>query len=404
MQVANRKHMASDAGRQLGILGGGQLGMFLCRAARSLGVRTTVLAPPRHESARHAADACICAPLDDPAAVGRLIQSCDVITFEIEAVPEVTLSLLARAEAAGEVLVHPKLATLKLLKDKGDQKDWMVREALPTLPHTLLDPGEQSAESLLAALEPPLVQKARQGGYDGKGVQMIATRAELAGLWPVPSVLEPMLGDCREVAVIVARGADGSLSAYPPVSMGFDDRFNAVHSVTCPAAIPDSLRSECERIARRCVDRLGAVGVFAVELFVDERDQVYINEISPRVHNSGHLTLEAFEASQFEQHVRAVMGMPLAPVVKRSGAAVMLNILYDNQWHGHCPEQPLSSCDDTGAQATRHWYGKSRGVAGRKMGHVTALGEGVGTATARALAAVTRLRTPRQERTGTTGA
>jgi 5-(carboxyamino)imidazole ribonucleotide synthase len=213
---------------------------------------------------------------------------------------------------------------------------------------------------------------------------MIRSPRDLEKLWPVPSVLEPLLENCREAAVIVARSSDGEIASYPAVSMEFDARFNAVASVTSPAVIPVELQETCEAVARRAVARLGAVGVFAVEFFIDEEARVYVNEISPRVHNSGHLTMEAFAASQFEQHVRAVMGLPLAPVAPRSSAAVMLNILFDLTWENQCKTPQGKLQVEAGPDTRLHWYGKSRGTEGRKMGHVTALGPSASLAAAKA--------------------
>ena len=370
--------------RRLGIVGGGQLGMYLCQAARSLGVKATVLMPRHQESATYEADAVIVANLDDIVALQHLIEASDVITFEWEAIPDETLQVLQSAVERGDVQVHPSLEALGLLRDKGSQKDWLVKEGLPTLPYSVVTPG---ADFSLAGQEVgtlPLVQKRCRGGYDGKGVQMIRSARDLKNLWPVPSVLEPLLENCREAAVIVARAANGEIVSYPSVSMEFDDRFNAVASVTSPAVIPVELQRTCEAVARRAVDRLGAVGVFAVEFFIDEVAGVYINEISPRVHNSGHLTLEAFAASQFEQHVRAVMGLPLAPVAQQSSAAVMLNILFDSTWEDQCKTLSGKLQVEAGPDTRLHWYGKSRGTKGRKMGHVTALGSSASLAAAKA--------------------
>jgi 5-(carboxyamino)imidazole ribonucleotide synthase len=238
----------------------------------------------------------------------------------------------------------------------------------------------------------PVVQKACLGGYDGKGVQMLRTEQELENAWPVASVLEPLLENHLEVAVIVARGNDGSLVSYPPVSMDFDERFNAVFSVRSPASVPAQVQHECEKIARRAVNALDGVGVFAVEFFIGDDNQVYINEISPRVHNSGHLTIEAFSASQFEQHVRAVMGLPLAPVVKQRECAVMLNILYDDSWIDACPPEPCCYPVKLSLLSHAHWYGKSAGTIGRKMGHITTLGNSAAYTEAEALKALASLR------------
>jgi 5-(carboxyamino)imidazole ribonucleotide synthase len=193
-------------------------------------------------------------------------------------------------------------------------------------------------------------------------------------LWNVPSYLEPALDPVRELSVVVCRDRDGTLDNYPAVSMTFDDRYNAVHSVTSPGEANPSLTETAERIALDAIGRLETPGVFAVELFVDAADHVTINEISPRVHNSGHLTLEAFDHSQFEQHVRAVMGLPLAPITPAAPAAEMLNILYDDRFEAACPSAPRVDEAPGPGTCRIYWYGKSTGQAGRKMGHITAAG------------------------------
>lgn len=357
--------------RRLGIMGGGQLGMFLCQSARELGVETIVHEANPGGSALPYADRSIVADLGDPAAVRRLIEASDVITFELEAIPDESLELLRAAESRGEVRVHPSIDTLARFKDKGVQKAWLQAEGLPTLPALTVHAGAIPEPLRDGRWALPVVQKAHRGGYDGKGVQLLRSEADLDRLWDIPSYLEPALAPCRELSVVVARDVHGELAAFPPVSMTFDPRYNAVFSVSSPARAAKPLVRAADRIAREAVGRLSTPGVFAVELFVDPDDHVTINEISPRVHNSGHLTIEAFEASQFDQHVRAVMGMPLAPIVPRAPASEMFNLLYDEGFRAACPPEP--GLVNTG-EAVIHWYGKSVGQAGRKMGHITATG------------------------------
>lgn len=361
---------------RLGIMGGGQLGMFLCQSARALGVRTTVLETNPDGSALPYANDTIVAALDDAEAVERLIEASDVVTFELEAIPDESLEQLRVAERAGRLRVHPSCDTLALFKDKGVQKRWLRDQGLPTLPFLDVVDGHVPDALSGGAWSLPVVQKAHRGGYDGKGVQLLRTAEDLERLWDVPSYLEPALDPCLELSVVVARDGDGGLRAFPPVSMTFDARYNAVHSVTSPAEVAPSLAGRARRIAQDAVGRLSTPGVFAVELFVDHQDHVTINEISPRVHNSGHLTIEGFRHDQFEQHVRAVMGRPLAPVTPVAPVAVMLNILYDDALEAACPSAPgvLERGEDIPVRV--HWYGKSTGQAGRKMGHLTAWGEG----------------------------
>lgn len=359
---------------RLGIIGGGQLGMYLCEAARELNVHTTVLMTGATQSAAFAADACIVASLGDTSAVKQLIDLSDVITFELEAVPQETLQLLQDAVEKGELRVNPGVATLRLLQNKGLQKSWLKDQSIPTLPFVRAESRATFFSKLSSVLEFPLVQKSCQGGYDGKGVQMIPTEDDLHMAWPVDSIFEPMLQNRVEVSVIVVRAADGSLASYPPVSMEFDERFNAVSLVTSPAAVSLDIQQSCQALARHAIEKLDGIGVFAVEFFVAADDTVFVNEISPRVHNSGHLTMEAFSTSQFEQHVRAIMGYPLAPIEKQRESAVMRNILYDQTWSEICPSEACRIPVKSSLMSQVHWYGKPPGHVGRKMGHITTLG------------------------------
>ncbi|MCB1842532.1 MAG: ATP-grasp domain-containing protein [Halioglobus sp.] len=376
--------------RWLGIIGSGQLGMLLCDAARALDIRTMVLSDDPAAPAIYSADAVLVASMQDPRALASMLQQCDTITFEFEAVPDTTLERLSRAVARGSVSVHPAVATLQRLKDKGLQKTWLRESQLPTLPFTLTDADTAADELRAGAIQPPLVQKTRQGGYDGKGVQILLEDADLAKLWPVPGLIEPALIGCTEVAVVVARDTLGTTLAYPPVSMAFDDRLNAVSTVTYPAEVAPDIRAACTGIAERAVNALAAAGVFAVELFVTASGDIFINEISPRVHNAGHLTLTAFEHDQFEQHVRAVMGLPLAPIKPLAPAAVMLNLLYDDSMAPAHTGEPYNM--ELEPQVMLHWYGKQEARDGRKMGHITALGDSPTAALALAHAGLARIR------------
>ena len=181
---------------RIGILGGGQLGMMLCEAARRLGVTVTVVTDDATSSAVYVADQSIVAPLDDLSAVARLVEAADAGTCELEAIPDKTLDLLEQAQAEGEIEVHPGVSTLRLIKDKGLQKSWLQGQGLPTLPFMLADENVDEDAVLQSGFCSPLVQKTRRGGYDGKGVQMLLEPEALSDLWPVASVIEPALGGC----------------------------------------------------------------------------------------------------------------------------------------------------------------------------------------------------------------
>ncbi|GHD25124.1 5-(carboxyamino)imidazole ribonucleotide synthase [Halioglobus pacificus] len=390
--MSSSQHSA-ELPNHVGILGGGQLGMLLCLRARQLGIETTVLMDDAESPAAATADNTIIAPMDSLEAVARLINCSDVITFEFEAVNDSVLDAIDAAEARNEVMANPSPAVMRLLKDKGLQKSWLRDEALSTLPFEMLEAGT-TLDDLLArpGVAIPFVQKARQGGYDGKGVQIIHNEEEAKNLWPVPSIVEPALIDCVEASVVVVRGTAGDMAAYPAVTMAFEPSLNAVATVISPGEISDTIAAACRELACRAVDALGSAGVFAVELFCTETGEVFINEISPRVHNSGHLTMDGFEHDQFEQHLLAITGRPLAPVTPTAPATVMLNLLYrDDQAPAHTGYVYSAALNDVGSAAL-HWYGKKDAKPGRKMGHINATGPKTSTALTNAQAALQHVR------------
>ena len=344
---------------RLGIIGSGQLALYLCQAARKLDVHTCVMSEEAEVPAAVAADQLLVGALDEPELLDAFIDSCDV-------------------ERQGQLRSHPSADILALIKDKGLQKSWMVEHGFPTLPFRLLDGQETDSDALREEFGLPLVQKARTGGYDGRGVQILKTQEALEQLWDTPSLVEPFLADSREIAVLLTRDSEGNCEVYPVFGMDFDPRLNALDCVYTPASVSPEMAAEAQDLGRRVIAALGGVGVFAIELFIGPDDQLLVNEISPRVHNSGHLTMEAAEASQFEQHVRAVCGLPLAPVGEVRPAA-MVNILYREALRKRCPDAPRTDLSEGGDLAL-HWYGKPPGRDGRKMGHITALAEDAGQA------------------------
>lgn len=355
------------------IIGAGQLGFMLCEAARPLGITTLVVTPDEAAPARHAADHSIVAPLDDPELVDLLAERVDAVTYELEAVPDATLHALQAMQASGRLQVHPDPGVLLLLKNKARQKNWLAENGFPTLPYVVLESPAAERDALLAELQPPLVQKAQQGGYDGYGVQVLETAADLERLWPAPSVFEPFLANVREVAVVVARATSGEVMTYAPVDILFDPERNILDVVRAPAELSAELDAAARALAAAIVERLQGVGVFAVELFVTDEQQLLVNEISPRVHNAGHHTIEAAATSQFTQHMRAVAGLPLGSV-EQSAPAVMQNLLYADELAPLCSRGPGRVPTADTAVAV-HWYGKREPRPGRKMGHVTVVGD-----------------------------
>lgn len=358
-------------GKRVGIYGGGQLGLYLCRAAKVLGLKTTVVTPDPASPASHAADCVIEGSLGDLDIAARLVASVDVVTFEIEAVPAPVLEFLGDAEARGEIEVAPGAGVMLLLQNKARQKRWMLDHGLPTAQFEVLDGGHPDGERLASRYGLPFVQKLQRGGYDGRGVQVIRSQADFKLLWTDPSLVETYLPAVQELAVLVARGRDGEVRTYAPAGLMFNADLNVLETVIAPARISKATANRARRIARRAIESLGGVGMFAVEMFLCEDGRLMINEISPRVHNAGHHTLESCPTSQFEQHLRAIAALPLGKVTQR-GFAVMRNLLWTPAMQRM---ERFGSVAITGHQkrTALHWYGKREARPWRKMGHITCL-------------------------------
>ena len=332
-------------------------------------METIVLTADPQSPASVTADRLVIGGLDSVDAAAQLAAASDVITFEIESIGPEVLSYLADTEKRGKVRVAPGVSVLQKLQNKALQKAWLVRNGLPTLPFRTLPATYPRPERLTQKFGLPLVQKAQLGGYDGRGVQIIKTEEDMRNFWPVPSVVETYLPDAREIAVLVARSRDGSLMAYPAVSMTFDPVQNVLLEVTSPADVSTGIAKRAEAIATYAVERLGGVGLFAVELFLSAEQTLFINEISPRVHNAGHHTFESCPTSQFEQHLRAIAGLPLGQVTP-ARPAIMRNLL--GAATASQAEPPLNTNPGVTAENVFvHWYGKREPRPGRKMGHIT---------------------------------
>jgi len=366
--------MADSSRPRIGILGGGQLGLYLCQAARRMGLHSTVLDPTADCPAARTADRVLVAGFDDLDAAAELAASCDALTFEIETISPAVLDFLADAQAQADgPTVAPDPSILRLLQHKGEQKRWLAAQDFATAPFRLTEDATAEPRRWADELGLPLVQKSLTGGYDGRGVQILRTGEALDGLWDGASLLEAFVHHDQELAVVTARSADGSQVSYPPVGLRFLPGGNVLDLALAPAAIPEPTARRAVALAEAVVDALGGVGVFAVELFLAADGEVLVNELSPRVHNSGHHTLEACAVSQFEQHLRAVAGLPLQPVAP-ARPAVMKNLLYDDALAPLCR---LYACDLSlrPDDVHLHWYGKSQGTPLRKMGHLTVLGD-----------------------------
>lgn len=347
--------------RTLGIIGGGQLGRMLAMAAARLGVSTVVLEPQANCPAAQVASRVITAAYDDPAALEALADACDVVTYEFENVPTAAATRLAALRP-----VYPPPRALDVAQDRVTEKTFLNGCSIETARFASVD----SDADLVAALDAfggSGVLKTRRMGYDGKGQRVFRSRADqpegaYAGLGSVPLILESLVPFEREISIIAARGIDGSIATFDPAENVH--RNGILHTSTVPARISHDTGTAAVEAATAILAQLDYVGVIGVEFFVLPDGGLIANEIAPRVHNSGHWTEAACLISQFEQHVRAVLGLPLGNPARHS-PCVMVNLIGDDM--DDVPRW-LATPD-----ALVHIYGKEEVRAGRKMGHVTLL-------------------------------
>jgi len=337
---------------KLGILGGGQLGRMLALAGVPLGVETMVLDPkescPAGAVAKH-----LSAAYDDPDAIGELAAFADVVSYEFENVPVATTEALS-----AHVPVRPTAAALAMSSDRLTEKKALNALGVPTAPFAPVD-DEASLKAAVAELGLPAILKTRRFGYDGKGQWLLREPSDLAKVGPIdkPMILEGFVPFERELSVIGVRGRTGSFDAYPLPENRHES--GVLVASRAPAVVGAATTQRAREIARLLAEDLGYVGVFAVELF-DTPEGLVANEVAPRVHNSGHWTIEGAETSQFENHVRAVLGLPLGSCAAR-GVCEMRNFL---------GEMPPREAVLAVPGAHLHDYVKAP-KKGRKLGHVT---------------------------------
>jgi 5-(carboxyamino)imidazole ribonucleotide synthase len=356
---------------RLGIVGGGQLAKMTALAGLQLGCDVVVLERNHHSPAANLASHSIVGDWDRPEALLRLATHADVVTLENEFVDATSLRAL---EAGGHAL-FPTARSIALVQDKLVQKQTLAAVGLPV---PRFAPAENPEAVLRAAREfgLPLMLKARRNAYDGKGNVTVRGEHEIGGAWQKlggndgnPLYAEAFCPFVKELAVIITRGRNGAMATYPLVETV--QRDHVCHTVCAPAPVAAEITDRALDLARRAVTAVGAVGSFGVELFLTATGEILINELAPRVHNSGHYTIEACACSQFENHVRAVLGWPLGDPRLVAPAAAMVNLLGDRKALGRPVgiERALAV-----PRAHVHIYGKAMSGAGRKMGHVTALG------------------------------
>ncbi len=360
---------------KLGILGGGQLGKMMLAELRKFDISTFVLDPSAEAPCQYGAHYFEQGDLLDYQTVYNFGQQVDVLTLEIE---NVNLDALDQLEAEGKA-VYPSAKTLRLIQNKGVQKDHYKTHNIPTSAHQRY---AQLSDLVSAVnnteLEFPFVWKLAQFGYDGKGVKIVRSIADLTDLPAGGCIAEQLVPFTHELAVIVARSVSGEIKTYPVVEMEFHPEANQVEYVLCPARIDPAIAQKATAIALQVSAAFAHVGILAVELFLTAEGDILVNEVAPRPHNSGHYSIEASYTSQFENHLRAILGLPLGDTSSKV-AGIMVNLVGDERFSGPVVYENIAKIMQLKG-VTPHLYGKKETRPFRKMGHVTIVHEDINEA------------------------
>ena len=360
---------------KLGILGGGQLGKMLLFDTRKFDIQTYVLDPSEEAPCRIACDKFFQGDLMDFDTVYNFGKQVDILTFEIELV---NLEALEKLENEG-TKVYPSPKTLKLIQNKGIQKAFYVNNNIPTAPSkTFATLKSLVVEIVESKLEMPFVWKCTEFGYDGTGVKIIRTLQDLEILPNVECIAEEIIAFKNELAVIVCRSPSGEIKTYPVVEMEFHPEANQVEYVICPARIDDNVAAKARAIALDVSEKFNHVGLLAVEMFQTENDEILVNEVAPRPHNSGHYSIEASYTSQFENHLRAILDLPLGNTDSKV-AGIMVNLSGAEGYSGNVIYENIEKILGWNG-VTPHIYGKKQTRPFRKMGHVTIVNEDINKA------------------------
>jgi 5-(carboxyamino)imidazole ribonucleotide synthase len=362
---------------RIGVLGGGQLGRMMIQNAINLNLPICCLDPDPNAPCKHIATEFTLGSLNDFDTVYAFGQDKDVITIEIE---NVNVAALKKLQSEGKK-VFPQPEVIALIQDKGLQKLFYKEHNIPSPDFYLVNNKSEIAQHAAAF---PFFQKMRKGGYDGKGVVKLKSVANLENAFDAPSVLESLVDFDKEISVIVGRNEDGAIACFPSVECAFNPEANLVEFLFSPANISKKIEEEAEAIAVKVATELNIVGILAVEMFVTKDGKVLVNEIAPRPHNSGHHSIEGNITSQFEQHIRAIINLPLGKT-SIINPAVMINLLGEKGYEGAARYEGL---EDALAQAGVyvHLYGKAITKPFRKMGHITIVDKDLAVATEKAKA------------------
>lgn len=347
---------------KLGVLGGGQLGKMLLDVTHKFDIYTSIL-----DKAPDAPCAQICnefhqGDLMDFETVYNFGKTVDLLTIEIE---HVNIDALFKLEKEG-LEIYPQPSVLKTIQHKGIQKDFFVDNSIPTSPHKRFSSLKELKKE---NNEFPFVWKSAQFGYDGQGVKIVRSQDDIKNLSDTDCIVEELIPFKNELAVIVARNKSGEIKTYPVVEMEFHPEANQVEYVICPARIEDSVAEKARNIALKVAESFEHIGLLAVEMFQTENDEILINEVAPRTHNSGHYSIEASYTSQFEQHVRSILNLPLG-MTENKVAGIMVNLVGAEGFSGKVIYEGMEEILQMEG-VTPHIYGKKETRPFRKMGHVT---------------------------------
>jgi 5-(carboxyamino)imidazole ribonucleotide synthase len=353
---------------KLGIIAGGQLGKMLVLAASNWDIKTFVL-----DSDEHCPASTCCSGYvkgnqlnyDDVIQFGKRV---DMITFEIE---NVNIEALKKLKAEGKKIL-PDPDTLEIIQDKGLQKEFFQNQKIPSPQFSLYKNKDEILESIeKGTLAFPFVQKLRKGGYDGRGVAIIRDHNDISKILPGASVTEKLIEVEKEISVIASRNNKGEIKCFPVVEMEFKEGANLVEKLICPSLLNEEIKTRANDIAIRLISSFELCGLLAVEMFVDKTNNVWVNEVAPRPHNSGHHTIESIITSQYEQLLRAIFNFPLGSTQIKM-PSVMINLLGEPGYEGAVRYEGLTEC--LGIEGVKiHLYGKKKTKPFRKMGHVTIL-------------------------------
>mgnify|MGYP000583779377 CR=1 FL=1 len=358
--------MSFDPNVKIGVLGGGQLGRMMIQSAIDLNLNIKSMDPDPNAPCKNIVEEFVNGDIKDYEQVMAFGADCDLITVEIE---NVNIEALEELEKQGKK-VFPQPSALKIIKDKGIQKQFYLDHDIPTSEFVLTS-NLKDLDALTHML--PAVHKLRTEGYDGRGVQVVRTEKDFTKGFEAPALLEKFIDYRKEISVVVARNETGQVTTFPVVELEYHPEANLVEFLFSPSPLSDEIKTKAKKMAEKVIKALDMVGLLAVEMFVTNSDEIVVNECAPRTHNSGHHSIEGNVTSQFEQHIRAILNLPLGDT-SIVGPAVMIHLLGEDGYSGVAKYQGI---DEALAQkgVHIHLYGKKLTKPFRKMGHVTIVGD-----------------------------